>query len=286
MSLEDEVPTEEIVEAEETPEEESSPEENEYETQAREMGWNPDKSALADPDMWVDAKEYVQRAPLYKGMHKLSRENKMLKKMLVDSKKMYEKSENTAKERAMAELKQQYEEAAENRDVKAAVEIHAQMKDLEQEETSRSESKSNPKYEQWREENQWYDKDRTLRAYAKGITQDIVMQKLEESGKDKPEELSAEEVDEVFEEVTKQVKGAFPDKFNNTKKGKPSTVADNAARSNTGAEGKGKGKKHTFKDLPEDARRVAKNFVRQGLYTEDEYMKVYLESGGELRNQE
>lgn len=36
-----------------------------HETKAREMGWTPKEEFKGDPDKWVDAKDWVERAPLY-----------------------------------------------------------------------------------------------------------------------------------------------------------------------------------------------------------------------------
>ena len=52
---------------------------NPVETKAREKGWKPLEEFDGDPETFVPAKEYVEREPLYKALHKANREIKKMK---------------------------------------------------------------------------------------------------------------------------------------------------------------------------------------------------------------
>jgi hypothetical protein len=73
-----------------------------------------------------------------------------------------------------------------------------------------------------------------------------------------------------LDEVTKRVKKAYPEKFANTNRNRPSPVEGTTAPSTSGAKA-GKG----FKDLPPDAQAACQKFEKQGLLTREQYLKEF-----------
>lgn len=102
-------------------EEKIEPKEVDYEQQARDSGWAPKDEYRGDPKLWVNAQEWVSRAPL---LHKISQQSKEMKNMAKTNEAMAEMLKNLAeranKDRANTILNQK-RDAIEQGDV-AAVE--------------------------------------------------------------------------------------------------------------------------------------------------------------------
>lgn len=236
------------------------------ENKAREMGWTPKDEFSGDPETFVEAKEFVERAPLYKALHQANRKIKKMQETLETFRDHYTKVEVAAKERAIKELQSQLETASEERDIKKALEIKDKITEV-QSQGKETETKTNPDFESWVEENKWYNDDPKLKTFATGIGFGLAQEH--------PDWTPAK----IFQEVTKITKESFPDKF--TVK-KPATKVSTNARTTGGSDGK---RTPSIRQLPEEARVNYNRLVKSdrnphGILTPEEFWKDYLAAGG------
>ena len=243
------------------------------EVAAREKGWRPKEEFAGDPEDWVDAKEFVSREPLYKALHKANREIKRVKREQDTFKQLYDKLENTAKEKAIAELREQLRVAAEEKDIEAALSIKDKITELEVK--SEESAVKNEEFETWLESNDWYESDEDLRDFADGMGFALV-----KKNKDMP-------LEQIYEKVTKAAKEAFPNKFGNPNKTKPNAVDSGKhipAKSVT------KKKEVSYEDLPEEVQDVYRKMVKKdtthtkgnvnGILSHAEFIRDYIAVGG------
>src|SRR3990167_739742 len=256
-----------------------------HEDVAREKGWKPLDEYEGEPTEWVDAKEFVAREPLFKGLHKLNRENKKLKIMLNDVKTMLDNSRKTSYEQAMKDLKAQYETAATEGNIVQAIEARDAMKTLEKTETTPV-FQGNPSqevYDNWVEQNPWFDTDPTLKRYANGLGTELVQELTQDKYNGRMDKLTPQDLEKIYAEVTKQVKEEFPNKFMNPNR-KKTSVTESSKRT-TGEQNK-TNKQYSISDLPdEETRKMATRFIRNKIMKEDEYIKAYREGGGKFKGE-
>lgn len=251
------------------------------EDKAKEKGWVPLEEYTGDKDEWVEAKEFLAREPLYKALHKVNRNNKKLKETLAEVRKMFNNVHERATSEAMQRLKTQFEQAAAEGNVKEAIEARDKMRELEA--TPDSEPVDGKQiYTDWVTENKWFTEDKVLRNYANGVGQELINERASERGG--INKLTAEDIKDIYDTVTEDVKAQFPDKFMNPNRKKPSTVND-PGRRNPGTSS-GKDKVYTIDDLPdEDAVRTAKRVMRTAKFSEEQYLKFYREGGGKFKGE-
>ena len=220
---------------------------------------------------WIDAKEFVERGPLYDAIHKSNREIKRLKEANLEMKKWYDRLETTTKDRLLNELKGQLKTASEEKDIESALDIKDKISTIEKEENTRKANATNEVFSDWVAENEWYESDADLKLFADGIGQGLYNQNPNWK------------LDQIYEEVSKVIKRKFPDKFGNSARNKQSTV-ESGTKSNSSQNRK---KSYSFNDLPDDAKTVYKRLVKSdrnpnGLLTSEEFFKDYLAVSGEL----
>lgn len=250
---------------------------------AREMGWVPKEEFKGDADTWVDAKEFVGRAPLFDALHKANRKIKQLDERYETLTKHHIKVFEAAKKKALEEYRVQLKEASDNSDIDKALEIKDKIDDLEEQvfeaETVTTPDKEITKtdenaeyvktFKSWEEQNNWYKDDEDLKVIADGYGVQIWK---------KNPELTYEE---VLVKVTEKVKSNFPTKFGEeSPKKKPGVVA----KPSSGVVEKGK-TKVTYSQLPDETKEVYRLLVKSdrnpgGIYTHEEFIKEYLAIGG------
>lgn len=248
-------------------------------TKAREMGWVPKEEFDGDETTWVDAKEFVGRAPLYEGLSKANREVKNLRKQLEAVVKFQQQIKTKAYEDAKRDLLAQRKAAIENNDVEAALEINDKITQLNDttkpsNETTVSEV-PNTVFQNWLAKNKWYETDTKLKAFADGIGMQVYNQDPSQS------------LEDLYAEVERIVKEEFPHKFQNPARKRPAAVAAPAG-------GGGTGKKSTtpgYSNLPEEAKPLYRALVKSernpgGSLTHEEFMKEYMAVGGPTINAE
>jgi hypothetical protein len=226
---------------------------SEIEQQAMEAGWNPEG---VEGKPFVSAEEYVARQPIYDELHSLKKELRNQKKATEALKKMQAGIREREREKTIAELKAQRRMAVENDDYDAVDELNDQ---IASEKANKDAPVGNEVFESWVEENDWYNQDPEMRAYADLIGTGYVAQ-----NEGIPQE-------QVFKYVENEVKARFAGKFENPKRNQPS-LAEPASR---GRAASGKGGKHRASELPEEDRSIMRTIVRSGAMTEAEYLKEY-----------
>lgn len=233
----------------------------EVETQARASGWTPKEEFQGDPDKWVDAKEWIDRAPLYAEMKQLRRKAKTLESTVNDLKKHYERVETTAYQKAVEELKAEKLKALEDGDHKKVVEVDDQLDRMRDKKPAPT-TKVDPAFTKFVDENDWYERDPDMREYA-----DFIGVKYARENDDKTPA-------EVFEYVAKQIRKhpEYRERFGNPNRSKPSSVEG-------GKPASGKSSTPRWSDLPEHMQRAGDKFVRQGIMTREQYIADLIKIG-------
>lgn len=232
-----------------------------YEVKARDMGWVPEEDYAGDVDEWIDAKEFVKRAPLFKNIAEKRTHIKNLETQMADQKKVMKELathinevDDIARERAIRELKKDYKAALLEEDDTKASEIDKEMDKL-REKTPAPEiaelPEETPEYRVWLDKNEWYGQDTDMKAFAdtyglglagKGIYGDAMLVKVSDA-----------------------VKRQFPDKFTNPRRSEAPAVE---GVTNTT---KGKGK-FSRSDLSSEEKKVHDAFVDSGMDSQ-KYLK-------------
>lgn len=233
------------------------------EQEARASGWVPKDDFHGDPNKWVDAGEFVRRAPLFQKIDLQTREMKELKKGLDALKAHHAQVRETEYKRAVEDLKQQKREALINGEVDEIVDIddkidavkEAQRKFAQEQAVEAAQATSpeviHPEFAAWTKRNTWYNDSRPMRAFA-----DTLGIELRESG------MSPSE---VLRQVEIKIKEEFPHKFRNANRDKPGAVEGS---------GKGGGKSSNSGEatLTDEERRIMNTFVRTGVMTKEQYI--------------
>lgn len=231
---------------------------------AMEQGWKPQDEYEGEAD-WVPAEIWVARTPLFekieqqKAQHK--RELKELKSAFQSMRESFDKQLQGEYDRALKELQARKREAIKEGDLEYAA-------DLEEQIDAHKETAPKPAeaftvdsgaafIETWRGQNSWYGKDTDRTDLFDGF----FMSKF-----NKTKDL--EEAVTFAEQQMKKVEGGTEEK-------KVSKVSDGGKPSKTVKP------KASKVDLPEEALRAMKTFVRAGIMTEEEYIKQYQKSDQE-----
>lgn len=244
---------------------------DEVEVKAKEMGWTSKEEFNGDPETFVEAKEFVERAPLYKALHQANRKIKKMQETLETFRDHYTKVEVAAKEKAIKELQDQLEVASEERDIKKALQIKDKIAAVQT--SSSSAEIKNTDFESWLEDNKWYNDDSTLKTFATGIGFGL--------SQEHPDWSPAK----VYQEVSKITKESFPDKFGVKK------VASKVATNSKSTNGEGSKRTPSVRQLPEEARINYNRLVKSdrnthGILTPEEFFKDYIAAGGTLLSAE
>ena len=122
---------------------------------------------------------------------------------------------------------------------------------IQQQQAEVSKNQVDPRFTDWVAKNAWYNKDNEMKQFADTL------------GLGYAQANPGVDPDVVLEYVSKQVKMAFKDKFENPNRTKPSAVE--------GASTPSTAKKDSI-ELTDDERRVMNTFIRQGVMTKEEYI--------------
>ena len=250
---------------------------SEAEVKARRLGWVPQEEFKGNPEQWRDADAFLQRGEEIHGYLKADldrlhstltakdRELSEIRQTMDEFRKFHNETEARAYKRAIEELKQLKVSAIEQGDGGKVVEIDEQIDQLKEaqkkptQEPTKNPSQVNQEYLDWLPSNRWYAEDRELQELADGFGEIVKKNNPNLVGK------------AFLEEVTKKVKKAAPEKFENPARNNPSvgTSSDNRAASPSSK------KKKSYDNLPADAKYHCDKFVKQGLMTVDQYVKEY-----------
>lgn len=262
MTEEIKAPDGEIV-PEDKPEQDDAPKFTEIEKRAIEMGWRPKDEFSGDEIDFVDAKEFVGRAPLFTKIEGQSKEIKSIRKALEALKTHYTTVQETEYKRALSALKSQRQEAVSNADGVAFDKIDGEIKQVETAMAQVKEAQNTPiapepqvppEFAAWQNRNQWYQASSYMRSWA------------DEQGT----KLAAQGMSprDVLRKIEDDVKNEFPNKFVNPNKAyAPHVEGSKTTRTGTG------GSKDTF-ELSEMERNIMNTLIRNDpkTFTKEKYI--------------
>lgn len=256
--LEQEVQTEQQKASEQTPQQDP------IVAKAMEMGWRPQEEWQGDPEDFVDAKEFVQRQPLFDKISGLNKSLKRLEGAFEALKLHHSRVKETEYNRALEQLKLARRQALRDGETEQALaledkmdEIEAQKKEFEESlpDTPAASNEPHPAFVEWRKSNSWYQQDEAMTAFA-----DELGVSLHKRG------FSPEK---VMETITKEVRAKFAYKFKNPKREAPSNVESGTRKSGGGS------KKLDTSGMPAEHLRIMKTLVASGAISEEEYLEQY-----------
>lgn len=268
--------TEETAESVPADAEPESQDSDSVEAEARKMGWRPKEEFDGEGKEWVDANEFVARAPLYKAIASSNQKIKNQEKAIETLKKHYEEVREGIKQQAdkeIAELKVKLQEAAKLGDADEVTKIHEELvtKTTPKKEEESTTEVAAEAFNTWLEENQWYQSEKSMQRYADRIARAIAAENMDASGN-----LTIPPA-RLYGEVEDEVRDRFPDYFKPGKSAvtKVGTNSNRQPPEDTGA----------YRDmLTPEQRKVCADLVRQGVMTEKEYYNQ-LKEAGYLENQ-
>lgn len=236
------------------------------EVEARASGWVPKEDFQGDPHKWVDAGEFVRRAPLFQKLDLQNRELKELKKALDGLKQHHTKVQETEYARALADLKAQKKDALIDGDPDKVIEIEDKLeavKDAKRkfevaqaQEAQRAADPEvlHPEFAAWVNRNGWYKSSAPMKAFADALGIELRSKGMSPS--------------EVLRQVEAQVKEEFPNKFRNPNRDKPGAV-----EGGSGAKPAAKNSLSSFEaSLDDDERKIMNTLVRTKTMTKEEYL--------------
>jgi len=234
------------------------------ETLAKEMGWRPKENFNGDDTNFVDAESYIRKGQdIQDSMRKsLKDQKRQLSDMSVSLTELKQHNERVFKaevgqlKKELSTLKAQKKTAIEDGDVAKVDEIDEQIDTVKEsmsppEKVAAQTPDSNDEFDGWIKDNNWYNDDKEMATYADTIA---------DNHKGAP-------FARVAALVTNKVKEMFPDKFSVAKKNNVnvSRVEASGRRVTTS--------KFTKADLSDSQKDIMRQFVKQGIMSESEYIK-------------
>lgn len=238
------------------PEGEQTPELSPVHQEAVSAGWVPKEEFHGDQEKWVDAPEFLRRGELFSKIESQSREIKDVRRALVEMKKLHASVREVEYARALDTLKAQKKNALEEGDADAVIAaderidlVREQQRQLQFEPVDIPQSgDQHPEFVAWTAKNAWYTNNNPMRAFADALGQELSANGLNPS--------------QVLKKVEEEVRKEFPNKFQNPRQARPSSVEGSTPKGGSGAS----------MSLSADERRVMNTFVRQGVMTEAAYI--------------
>lgn len=235
--------------------------ERDFEAEARIQGWRPQEEFRGDPSKWTDAETFVKRGEEI--LPFVKKENAHLKQkidMLERTVKKLSRAEQNAYANALADLKAQQLEAVQTGDVQGFTDLDKRIDALRKEVGEDAGPLTNGEdptqvYNEFRSENQWYDKanlgSATDTEVAARLYADRTMEQLVAEGYDKSHPPS-----EFFAEVKARVEEKFPALTAKAVRPKPAEAVAGVTPS------RGRGAAKTGANLPAEAKAAAERYVR------------------------
>jgi hypothetical protein len=249
---------------------EEAPQIDEVEARAREQGWVSKDEWQGDPAAWRPANIFVDRGELLGKIKSQSSKMRELEGMVnylaEQNRKLYE----AGYEKAVDELTAARDAAIEAGDAKAVRDLEKQLraheKELEKAKQPAPKASATPVvddlYQEWSARNPWYTKDEVLQDWANGAA---VKMKTKNGNITEAEIYKQLEVDvrKVFPEKFKRVGAPSPDGASNRGAGSPARKDGNSDFDALLAE------------LPEDEAQIARNLVKRGHVTKEQFMQDF-----------
>lgn len=245
--------------------------ERNFEAEAKADGWVPLDAWKGDPAKHVDAETFVKRGeeilPIVNAkLRRRDEEVQELRRTVDDLKlgnsqfrEFHEKTvarERQERDAAIAQLEAVRKKAITDSDGEAFDRADRRIQELRAQPVKKPEL--NEGQRAWLAENPWYQSDKTLRALADGMSDDLATERPDLVGRR-----------EFLDELAKRVKAEMPHKFENPNRQR-SVVEDTQNR------GGGNGKAKTYENLPAEAKTACDRFVRTiPGFTKERYVAEY-----------
>lgn len=243
---------------------------SETEQRAVAMGWAPKDEFKGNPDDWVEAEEFIDSTPT-----KLRRKLKESDARYSDLEKRFaslqtgvkqmEAFQETAREegyqKGLKEALEKLKAAAKEGDDAGMAAAESEMEQIEEQRQKDAQAAQNTGVSEqeaqtfgaWKSDNGWYEKDIMLRGAA-----DAVSRQLTAMNPNMP-------LDAHLEEVARQVKGEFPDRFKTAKADPPAVESGG----NNGGGIPARNRSRGWNDLPSDCKSAFRELVQAGAYKDD-----------------
>lgn len=193
--------------------EDKAPDYSAVELKAMEMDWRPLEEFSGDEADFIDAKEFVNRKPLFDKIEHQSKQLKNVSKALDALKTHYTKVQETEFNRALQALKNERRSALNEGDGEKFERIDDEIKSVETQiqevrqaaNTPAVTDAGNPQvFQDWLGKNSWYSNTESMRLYADKVGIDLHAKGLDP--------------DTVLVRVAEAVRKEFPHKFTNPNK--------------------------------------------------------------------
>ena len=270
---------------------------HDYEYEARRKGWRPEAEYAGPEDKWVDAKTFVERGERF---------TKKLEGTIADLTRKIESFEGTKAQfrtffdeqmakrdrehaEAISNLRVQRSQAIREGDDNLAIELEDRIEATREQQKAMKASaataaaehvpaatsptppgEDNPVLTEWvADGNSWFRQDDILTKHALSIGE-----AMRKSG----ETLTGRA---FLDKVTEKVKSDFPRRFKSLEStsGQRQTSTEGSTQSGAGTASSGTGGK-TERDLPAADLAIMRQFVKDGLYTKEQFLKSYFSRNG------
>lgn len=239
------------------------PEHTEIETKAMSMGWRPKDQWTGPEEEFTDAGEFVRRQPLF---DKIEYQNKKIKNVELALNQLTEHHSRVRQieyDRAINELKSIRKDAIREGHGEEALEAEERIDALKEEFSklppitkAAPTTESTPEFQEWVKTNSWYLQDVEMMNFADSLANGYI-KKSQANGT-----IISER--DIFNYVTPKVKNAYPEKFGNPNRERPSAVGVGDQNGKTV-------RKSSFQLSPEQED-VARSFERNGIMTREKYI--------------
>lgn len=239
-------------------------EERDYEAEARKDGWVPVDEWKGDPDKHKSAEQFVKDGEQINGIlkSKIDRLESRINEMADTNRQLNEWSkrqidkEKKDNEKLIKELTELRKQAVTEGDGEAFARADEQLNQLRTQPEPSGDGLS-PQASDWLSHNSWYGREDELTIYADAVSDRLRAQGYQDQSQ------------AFFSELTTRVKDAFPDRFGNKNREKPTGVE-------SGTPAKADSQARTFDNLPAEAKAQYKRFARDiPNFTKDQYVEQY-----------
>ena len=248
-------------------------EDRNYEQEAQEQGWKPESDWNNPDKQWIDAQTFVEKGERIAGIarskaerDKVQFENRIAKLEAANKEFGEYKDGQLARSEArnkdlLNELSRQRSQAVTDNDGEAFYKADREYQEVKDSmnappSSSNGGNQPNPLFDAWLINNDWFNTDPVLRTYAQGLDAQIANE-----GYLGPA---------YYTEMTKQVKAAFPDKFQNKRRSGATGVEPGGE-----LETKPASNAHVYDNLPPEAKAACDKFIAGGVTTKESYCATY-----------
>jgi len=238
-------------------------EERNWEEEARAGGWVPEPEGIPE-EKRVDAKTFVERGEKIAGVMKSKVERLETKveelartnaEFQIYHQKTLERTQKEAEKR-IADLKKERAEAITEGDGQRFTKIENELEELESSAQPKGRDEYNQLANNWVRDNQWYNTNEKLQAYADGVAE-----KIHNAG------YTGQA---YFNELTRRVKETFPEEFKNPNRERTSSVETDTVREQDDPKPK------SWNALPKEAKAQCEKFIKNiPGFTAEQFLAEY-----------